>query len=129
MELMAGAEHSLGLKAGMIAHCDLGTEGGMDEFSAAGDNLARGFGSLMGLSERWSPEEMGVAETVTKGGGVAENSQIFIGYSPLTRPRRWKIPLLSTRLRPSSLLDAMGASRKECLKPGNCWWVEPFGKR
>ena len=80
MELMAGAEHSLGLKAGMIAHCDLGTEGGMDEFSVAGDNLARGFGSLMGLSERWSAEEMGVESgklSDLKGGDVAENMEIL----------------------------------------------------
>jgi len=80
MELMAGAEQSLGLKAGMIAHCDLGSEGGMDEFSAVGDNLARGFGSLGSLSERWSPEQMGVERgrlSDLRGGDVAENMEIL----------------------------------------------------
>lgn len=80
MDLMAGAEQSLGLKAGLIAHCDLGTEGGMDEFSVAGDNLARGFGGLSSLSERWSPEKMGVERgklSDLKGGDAAENMEIL----------------------------------------------------
>ncbi|HCR28935.1 MAG TPA: anthranilate phosphoribosyltransferase [Opitutae bacterium] len=80
MELMAEAEQSLGLKAGLIAHCDMGPEGGMDEFSVAGSNLARGFGSLNGLYERWSPEQMGVKRGMLsdlKGGDVAENIGIL----------------------------------------------------
>ena len=80
MELMAGVEHSLGLKAGMIAHCDLGSEGGMDEFSVAGDNLVRGFGDLNGLSESWRPMEMGVESgklSDLKGGDIAENMEIL----------------------------------------------------
>lgn len=60
VELMASAQHALGLKAGLIAHCDLGERGGMDEFSAAGSNIARGFGTLSDVDERWSPEEMGI---------------------------------------------------------------------
>ena len=80
MDLMAGAERSLGLKAGMIAHCDLGPEGGMDEFSVAGVNLARGFGVLDSLSERWEPDEMGVERgnlSDLKGGDVVENMEIL----------------------------------------------------
>jgi len=80
VELMAAAQHSLGLKAGLIAHCDLGGAGGMDEFSAAGENVARGFGSLRNVEARWSPAEMGIQPgplADLKGGNVEENLAIL----------------------------------------------------
>lgn len=80
VELMAAAQQSLGLKAGLIAHCDLGAAGGMDEFSVAGTNIARGFGSLRSVDSRWSPEEMGAqagALSDLQGGDVAENLAIL----------------------------------------------------
>ncbi len=60
VNLMAATQDSLGLKAGLIAHCDLGDKGGMDEFSAAGVNVARGFGSLREVDARWFPSDMGI---------------------------------------------------------------------
>ncbi len=80
VELMASAQDSLGLRAGLIAHCDLGDRGGMDEFSAAGTNIARGFGELRALSERWSPEGLGIVEgplSDLEGGDVEMNLKIL----------------------------------------------------
>ena len=79
-ESMAAAQHALGLKAGLIAHCDLGERGGMDEFSAAGSNIARGFGTLRDVDERWSPEEMGIRSGSLddlQGGDVDVNASIL----------------------------------------------------
>ena len=80
VELMAAAQHSLGLKSGLIAHCDLGEAGGMDEFSAAGTNIARGFGELRSVDARWSPEDMGIRSgplAELQGGDVDENLAIL----------------------------------------------------
>ena len=80
VDMMANAQNSLGLKAGLIAHCDLGAKGGMDEFSAAGTNIARGFGSLGGIDARWAPSEMGIESGPLEdleGGDVEENMQIL----------------------------------------------------
>lgn len=78
--LMAAAQDALGLKSGLIAHCDLGDAGGMDEFSAAGINIARGFGELRSVDARWSPEEMGISSGALadlQGGDVGENLEIL----------------------------------------------------
>lgn len=90
VELMASAQHALGLKAGLIAHCDLGDRGGMDEFSAAGSNIARGFGTLREVAERWSPEEMGIRSgslDELQGGDVDANvsilNRLLDGKAPL----------------------------------------------
>ncbi len=80
MELMASALDSLGLKSGLIAHCDLGEKGGMDEFSAAGSNIARGFGALGSIDETWSPAEMGIEPgplADLEGGDATENVAIL----------------------------------------------------
>ena len=80
VELMASAQHELGLKAGLIVHCDLGKRGGMDEFSAAGTNIGRGFGTLRDVAERWSPEEMGIRSGSLddlQGGNVDVNLSIL----------------------------------------------------
>ncbi len=80
VDMMANAQDSLGLKAGLIAHCDLGEKGGMDEFSAAGANVMRGFGALNALKARWSPAEMGINSGKLEdleGGNVEENLQIL----------------------------------------------------
>ena len=132
MELMAGAEHSLGLKAGMIAHCDLGLEGGMDEFSVAGDNLARGFGALNGLSNRWRPVEMGVESgklSDLKGGDVAENMEILDRLLDGSAPKALEDSIAINAAAAFFIVGRRGSIRKECLKLGTCWWVEPFGKR
>jgi len=80
VNLMAAAQDSLGLKAGLIAHCDLGDKGGMDEFSAAGVNIARGFGSLREVDARWSPSDMGIVAgplADLEGGDVETNLLIL----------------------------------------------------
>lgn len=80
VNLMAAAQDSLGLEAGLIAHCDLGDKGGMDEFSAAGVNIARGFGSLGHIEARWSPSDMGIGSGPLEdleGGDVEENLLIL----------------------------------------------------
>lgn len=80
VELMASAQQALGLKAGLIAHCDLGDRGGMDEFSAAGTNIARGFGSLREIAGKWTPEEMGIRSGPLddlQGGDVDVNLEIL----------------------------------------------------
>lgn len=80
VNLMAAVQGELGLKAGLIAHCDLGEKGGMDEFSAAGTNIARGFGSLNKIDARWSPKDMGIESgplAELEGGDVGENLLIL----------------------------------------------------
>jgi len=47
---MATALESVGLKRGLVVHCDLGDDLGMDELSTAGLNYAQGVGELKELS-------------------------------------------------------------------------------
>ncbi|MEM9158081.1 MAG: anthranilate phosphoribosyltransferase [Verrucomicrobiota bacterium] len=80
VELMAGAQHELGLKAGLVAHCDLGEKGGMDEFSVAGTNIARGFGSLREVDKSATAADLGLAAgelSDLEGGDVVENKEIL----------------------------------------------------
>ncbi len=89
MGLVADALTKMGLKAGFIAHCDLGPEGGMDEFSVAGLNLMRGVGALSDADDQWMAEDFGLHSgslSELQGGDVEENLKIFdqllAGHAP-----------------------------------------------
>ncbi|GHB94021.1 anthranilate phosphoribosyltransferase [Cerasicoccus arenae] len=58
VEPVAHALDAVGLKSGLVVHCDLGEGAGMDEFSTAGVNLAAGAGRLGpdGEGVRWTGE-------------------------------------------------------------------------
>jgi len=60
IELMAKAQDGLGMKAGIVANCDLGAKGQMDEWSVAGKNIGRGFGSLSNEVYEETAEGFGV---------------------------------------------------------------------
>ena len=80
IELMAGAQNELGLKAGIIAHCDLGENGGMDEWSVSGTNLGSGFGSLSGKEFADQAEAFGLEPgplSELEGGDLEVNLQIL----------------------------------------------------
>ncbi|MCH6257854.1 anthranilate phosphoribosyltransferase [Puniceicoccaceae bacterium K14] len=80
IEVMAGALEKVGLKSGVIAHCDLGESGGMDEFSVAGGNLAKGIGKLRSFPGTWDVEKFKIEPgklSELEGGDVAVNLQIL----------------------------------------------------
>lgn len=55
---VAYALESVGLKNGLVAHCQIGEDAGMDEFSTAGINLGAGVGQLgpSGEDIRWTAD-------------------------------------------------------------------------
>ena len=80
MGIMADVLGDLGLKSGMVAHCDLGNGRGMDELSVCGANLVRGFGAERGLEARWSAADLGLPEAPLDdllGGDIEENLRIL----------------------------------------------------
>lgn len=80
IELMAEAQNELGLKAGIVAHCDLGDNGGMDEWCVSGANLGRGFGSLSSKEYAEQAEAFGLEPGLLsdlKGGDLDVNLQIL----------------------------------------------------
>lgn len=50
----------LGTEAGLAAHCVLGPDRGIDEFTTAGGNRVRGIGRLRGVDGLWTPAELGL---------------------------------------------------------------------
>ncbi|WP_309385093.1 anthranilate phosphoribosyltransferase [Cerasicoccus frondis] len=85
---VAYALESVGLKSGLVAHCDLGEGLGMDEFSTAGLNLGAGVGQLGAQGENvlWNANQpLNLAElglepgclNDLKGGDLNENLHIL----------------------------------------------------
>lgn len=81
---VAEALGTLGLKSGLVAHCRLSVDAGMDEFSTAGVNLGAGVGRLGEV--RWTAEnplplaELGLetcAPADLKGGDLTHNLHIL----------------------------------------------------
>ena len=80
MDVMANALTKMGLKAGFVAHCDLGADGGMDEFSVAGLNITKGICALSDADDQWMVEDFGLHSgslADLQGGDVEENLKIF----------------------------------------------------
>lgn len=80
VEPYANAAHQLGLKRGLVVHCALSDDAGMDELSAAGVNHVTGFGDLNDFSATWKAEDFGLKSCDTadlNGGDVEENLAIL----------------------------------------------------
>lgn len=80
VDLMAETLSKVGLASGVVAHCRLGEQGGMDEFSVAGENFGRGIGASSEFPSTWSSERFGLASgnlADLEGGDVEENMQIL----------------------------------------------------
>ncbi|MFH1498686.1 MAG: anthranilate phosphoribosyltransferase [Verrucomicrobiota bacterium] len=58
--LLAEVLDLLGTEAGLAAHCVLGPDRGIDEFTTAGPNRVRGIGRLREVDGTWSPAEIGL---------------------------------------------------------------------
>lgn len=77
---LAGALHQLGLKRGLTVCCALSGGGHMDEFTTAGDNIVRGFGTLESLDETWKVPDLGFVPAGAadlQGGNAEENKAIL----------------------------------------------------
>lgn len=77
---LADALHSLGLNAGLVAHCMPGAEKALDELSCSGVNYVSGFGRLQGTTSLESLEGLGLKPcslSDLKGGGVKDNLSIL----------------------------------------------------
>lgn len=57
---LAAALGELGLKSGLTVHGRLNESTGMDEFSSAGKNYLKGFGSMASVDCEWTPSELGL---------------------------------------------------------------------
>lgn len=80
VEMLADSLHAIGVGRGLVAHCKLADGRGMDELSAAGTNVVRGFGDLRELDEDWSPEALGLELAPLDsllGGEIEENLEIL----------------------------------------------------
>jgi len=72
---VAEALESLGLKSGLVAHCRLGEDAGMDEFSTAGVNIGAGVGRLgpSGQGVRWTEDApLALADLGLESGELAD---------------------------------------------------------
>lgn len=80
VEPLAGALHSLGLSAGLVAHCTPEVDKSLDELSCAGVNYVAGFGRLQGTTRIESLEGLGLSPCTLddlKGGNVEDNLSIL----------------------------------------------------
>lgn len=80
VEPLAGALHSLGLNAGLVAHCTPEVDKALDELSCAGVNHISGFGQLQGTTSIESLEGLGLTPCTLdelKGGNVEDNLSIL----------------------------------------------------
>lgn len=121
LRIMSEALQMMGLKAGCVAHCDLGDLGGMDEFSVAGRNMSESFGDGLQIDPEFSAESLGLASgslTELEGGDLAENLQILDRLLDGKSPKALEDTVvlngavaLYVADREPTLLDAVGLSR------------------
>lgn len=77
---LADALHSLGLDAGLVAHCSPEPDKSLDELSCSGVNYVSGFGRLQGTTSLESLEGLGLTPCSLndlKGGDVKDNLSIL----------------------------------------------------
>ena len=80
VEPIANALHTMGLKAGLVAHCTPGVGMALDELSCAGHNHVAGFGQLKSVRSNLLPEEASLAPCdldSLRGGDVESNVGIL----------------------------------------------------
>lgn len=112
----AAAAHALGLKRGLVVHCALGPDTGMDELSTAGVNHVAGFGQLSGYSAEWRAADLGLQTCHIddlKGGDVQTNRQILLRLSEGSAP-----PGLQSSLALNLAAALWVASRAESIESG-----------
>ncbi len=77
--LLAEVLDLLGTESGLAAHCVLGPDRGIDEFTTAGANRVRGIGKLSKIDGHWSAAELGLPESPVEdliGGDLTVNLAI-----------------------------------------------------
>ena len=80
VEPLAAALDHLGCECGLVAHCRLSEDSGLDELSTAGTNIIGGVGQLGYLTGRWTPEDIqlpGCHHSQLAGGDVAANLRLL----------------------------------------------------
>jgi anthranilate phosphoribosyltransferase len=81
---LAEALGELGVRRGLVVHCQTGEGKGLDELSCAGENLAVGFGELKATPIDLRPESLGLtpcAVEVLRGGEAEENLSLLLDFA------------------------------------------------
>ncbi|MDR3229109.1 MAG: anthranilate phosphoribosyltransferase [Puniceicoccales bacterium] len=88
--LLAKVLGRLGVKRGLVCHCELREGGGMDELATAGVNHVRGVGEMENICGEWMAEDFGLEARPREellGGKPAENRVLFTKFLDGAAPK------------------------------------------